>query len=129
MDFATNKNFSYLNLNVRFSCTKIYTRISLIGVKILRGIATSPHNFSIGITISTLGKYTAVAYSTSTDSDDFDHLASFDMGSSFWVCDNLATRHIWKNKALLTGELVPSIFEIGSATGTLTPTLIGSVIL
>ena len=29
----------------------------------------------------------------------------------------------------LTGDLVPSIFEVGSATGILTPTLMGTVIL
>ncbi len=77
--------------------------------------------------MSTLGKSTVLAYSTSTHSDDFNQLASFDMDSSFWVCDNLATGHICKNKALLTGELVPSIFEISSATGTLTPNLMGTI--
>ncbi len=128
-DFVTYKNFSYLNLNVRFSCTKIYTRISLIGAKVLREITTSPHNFSVGRTISTLRKSTVGAYSTSTDSDDFNQLASFDKDSSFWVCDNSATGHICKNKALFTGERIPFIFEIGSATGTSTLTLMGTVIL
>jgi hypothetical protein len=94
VDFLTKKNFSYLNLNARSLCTKIYTRISLVRVKFLREITTSLHNFSVGRVISTLGKLIAVAYSTSTDSDDFDQLASFDTDSSFWVCDNSATRHI-----------------------------------
>ncbi len=64
-----------------------------------------------------------------TDSDDFDQLASFDTDSSFWVCDNLATGHIYNNKALFMRELIPSIFDIGSATGTQMPTLMGTVIL
>jgi hypothetical protein len=56
-------------------CTKIYMRDSLVGVKFLREITTSSHNFSVVRTILTLGKLTAVAYSTSADSDDFNQLA------------------------------------------------------
>jgi len=33
------------------------------------------------------------------------------------------------NKSLFTGDRVPSIFEVGSATGISTPTLMGTVIL
>ncbi len=56
-------------------------------------------------------------------------LSFFDTDSSFWVCDNSATGHICKDKSLFTGDLVPSIFDIGSATGILTPTLMGTVTL
>jgi hypothetical protein len=34
-----------------------------------------------------------------------------------------------KDKSLFTGDLVPSIFEVGSATGILTPTFMGTVTL
>jgi hypothetical protein len=63
------------------------------------------------------------------DLTDFDPLSSFDMDSSFWVCGNSATGHICNNKALFADELVPSIFQVGSATGILVPNLMGTVIL
>jgi hypothetical protein len=63
------------------------------------------------------------------DISTLDPLLSFDMDSSFWVCDNSATGHICNNKELFTDELVPSIYEIGSATGILMPTLMGTVTL
>jgi hypothetical protein len=53
----------------------------------------------------------------------------FDTDSSFWVCDNSAMGHICNNKELFTDELVPSIYEVGSATGISTPTLMGTVTL
>jgi hypothetical protein len=53
----------------------------------------------------------------------------FDTDSSFWVCDNSATGHICNDKSLFSGELVPSIYTVGAATGTSEPTLIGTVIL
>jgi hypothetical protein len=43
-------------------------------------------------------------------------LSSFDKDSSFWVCDNSATGHICKDKSFFTGDLVPSMFVIGSPT-------------
>ncbi len=52
-----------------------------------------------------------------------------DTDSSFWVCDNLATGHICNDKSLFSGELVPSIYVVGAATGTSKPTLMGTVIL
>ena len=54
---------------------------------------------------------------------------SFNSDSSFWVCDNSATGHICNDKSLFTDDLVPSIYEIGSATGVLAPTVMGSVTL
>ena len=42
----------------------------------------------------------------------------FDTDSSFWVCDNSATGHICNDKSLFSGELVPSIYIVGAATGT-----------
>ncbi len=53
----------------------------------------------------------------------------FDTDSSFWVCDNSATGHICNNKSLFSGELVPSIYIVGAATGTRELTLMGTVIL
>ena len=69
------------------------------------------------------------AHSTLAASAQLSDLSFFDTDSSFWVCDNSATGHICKDKSLFTGDLVPSIFEVGSATGILTPTLMGTVIL
>jgi hypothetical protein len=45
------------------------------------------------------------------------------------VCDNSRTGHVCKDKALFIGDLVPSIYEIGSATGTTVPNLMGTVTL
>ncbi len=53
----------------------------------------------------------------------------FDTDSSFWVSDNLASRHICNNKSLFSGELVPLIYIFGAATGTTEPTLMRMVIL
>ena len=64
-----------------------------------------------------------------TDLSNLDPLSSFDTDSSFWVCDNSATGHICNTKELFSDELVPSIFEVGSATGISTPTLMGTVTL
>jgi hypothetical protein len=69
------------------------------------------------------------AHSTLAASAQLSDLSFFDTDSSFWVCDNSATGHICKDKSLFTGDLVPSIFEVGSATGISTPTLMGMVIL
>ena len=87
-----------------------------------------PHIFSIAKTPSTFGNL-VFAYSTLIVQDKFDQLSLFDTDSSFWVCDNSATGHICKDKALFTGDLVPSIYEIGSATGISNPTLMGTVTL
>jgi hypothetical protein len=57
------------------------------------------------------------------------NLSFFSTDSSVWVCDNSATGHICKDKSLFTGDLVPSIFKVGSATGILNPTLMGTVTL
>ncbi len=52
----------------------------------------------------------------------------FDTNSSFWVCNNSATGHICNAKLLFSGQLVPSIYMVGAATGHSEPTLIGTVI-
>jgi hypothetical protein len=54
-------------------------------------------------------------------------MTSFDTDSSFWVCDNFATRLICNDKTLFIGDLVPSIYIVGAAMGTLEPTLMGTV--
>jgi hypothetical protein len=54
-------------------------------------------------------------------------MTSFVTDSSFWVCDNLATGHICNDKMLFIGDLVPSIYIVGAATGSLEPTLMGTV--
>ncbi len=73
--------------------------------------------------------FTIAAYSTLAASSQLNGLSFFDTDSSFWVCNNSATGHICKDKSLFTGDLVPSILKVGSATGISTPTLMGTVIL
>ncbi len=53
----------------------------------------------------------------------------FNTVSSFWVCNNLATGHICNIKSLFSGEMVPSIYIVGAATGKTEPTLMGAVVL
>jgi hypothetical protein len=53
----------------------------------------------------------------------------FDTDSSFCVCDNSATRHLYNDKSLFSGELVPAIYIVGAAMGTSKPTLMGTVFL
>ncbi len=69
------------------------------------------------------------AYLTITAMAQLSNLSFFDTDSSFWVCDNSATGHICKDKLLFTGDLVPSIFKVESATGILNPTLMGTLTL
>jgi hypothetical protein len=57
------------------------------------------------------------------------NLLFFDTDSSFWVYVYSATGLICKDKSLFTEDLLPSIFKVGSGTGTLTPTLMGTVTL
>ncbi len=56
-------------------------------------------------------------------------ISFFDTDSLFWVCNNSATGHICNDKSLVSGELVPSIYIVGTATGTSEPTLMGTVVL
>jgi hypothetical protein len=67
------------------------------------------------------------AYLTFAAMTQLSNLSFFNTDSSFWVCDNSATGYICKDKSLFTGDLVPSIFNVGSATGISTPTLMGTV--
>jgi hypothetical protein len=68
------------------------------------------------------------AHSTFTEGQ-ISSLSSFDTDSSFWVCDNAATGHICKDKSLFTGDLIPSIYEVGTAAGKSIHTLMGTVTL
>ena len=56
-------------------------------------------------------------------------LSFFDTDSSFWVCDNAATGHICRDKSLFSGDLVPLIYEVSTANGIDSPTLMGTIIL
>jgi hypothetical protein len=54
-------------------------------------------------------------------------MISFDTDSLFWVCDNVATGHICKDKSLFSGDLVPLIYIVSTANEIDSPTLIGNV--
>jgi hypothetical protein len=56
-------------------------------------------------------------------------MSFFNTDSSFWVCDNSVTGHVCNDKSLFSGELVPSIYIVGAATGISEPALMGIVIL
>jgi hypothetical protein len=51
------------------------------------------------------------------------------MDSLFWICNNSATGHKCNYRTFSSGELVPSVYEVGLATGTSTPNLMGLVVL
>ena len=77
-------------------------------------------------TIPTLNGFTIFAYSTLASVHE-NTTTSFDMDSSFWVCDYSATGHICKDRTLFIGNSVPSIYIVGAATGTSEPTIMGTV--
>jgi hypothetical protein len=95
----------------------------------LREFRKHLHKFFVQETIDCVHAFTVIAHTMMTDLLTLDPLSSFDTDSSFWVCNNSAMGHICNNKMLFTDELIPSIFEVGSATGISTPTLMGTVTL
>ena len=76
--------------------------------------------------MDTLNGFTTLAYSTLASVHE-NTMTSFDTDSSFWLCDNSATGLICNNRTLFIGNLVPSIYIVGAAMGTLEPTLMGVV--
>ncbi len=119
----------FVHLNARLSCGKIYKRVSWIWSWILRVIGNATHIFSVCRNESTLQGIPILVYSTLTDSSLLNPLISFDTDSLFWICDNSATGHVCNDRTFFSRELVPSIYDVGSATGTSTPTLMGLVVL
>ena len=95
----------------------------------LREFGKRLHKFFSRETLDYVHAFTNLTQTTIADRLTHDPLSSFDTDSSFWVRDNSATGHICNTKTLFTNELVPSIFEVGSATGILTPTLMGNITL
>jgi hypothetical protein len=112
-------------LTVRNSCVDLYSWLFMF----LREFRKCLHKFFARETIECVHAFTAIAHTTMVDLLTLDPLLSFDTDSSFLVCNNSATGHICNNKALFTDELVPSIFEVGSATGISTLTLMGTATL
>jgi hypothetical protein len=114
---VTTKNFS-----------NSVSRFSSVALRFLREVPQTPHIFSNPRLPSKFGTL-AFVYLTSTSQDELDQLSSFNTNFSFWVCDNSATGHIFKDKSLFTTDLVPSIYEIGSVTGTSNPSFMGTITL
>ncbi len=121
------QNFSISN--TRHSCVWIYQETSCVRTRLLREIGKVLHNFSFRTTCTWLHAFTVFVHLTLTDLVDCDPLSLFDMDSSFWVCDVSANGHICNSKELFTNKLVPSIYQVGSATGILVPNLMVTVIL
>ncbi len=105
-----------------------FSRIFIFIRKLSSLFLKVPHSISFGTTFTQLHGFTTLAYSTLTQAHA-NTMSSFDTDSSFWVCDNSATGHICNVKALFHGKLVPSIYIVGAATGSLEPSLMGTVLL
>jgi hypothetical protein len=113
-----------------FSCRSMLQRISRImreSVYFLRESLKYFRKINHCDPINTLMGFTTFAFSTLAASVHEKTMASYDTVSSFWVCDNSATGHICNDKNLFTGDLVPSMYIVGAATGTSEPTLMGTV--
>jgi hypothetical protein len=95
----------------------------------LREIRKILHIFLIKKIFTSVHAFTVFAHSTMADLTDIDPPSSFDTDSTSWVFDNLVTGHICNSKVLFADKLVPSIFQVGSATGIPVPNLMGMVIL
>jgi hypothetical protein len=115
--------------NARNSCGILYLRLSCVKVTFLREFGKCLHKFFSCEMLDSVHAFPLLAYTTMADRLTHNPLSSFDTDSSFWVCDNSATGHICNTASLFTNELVPSIFEVGSATGISTPTLMGNLTL
>jgi hypothetical protein len=112
-------------LNARHSCIDLYSQLS----PFLRELRKCLHKFFFRERIECVHAFIVIAHTMMADLSTLNPLSLFDTDSSFWVCNNSAMGHICNNKRLFTDELVPSIFEGGSATGIFTPTLMGTVTL
>jgi hypothetical protein len=112
-----------------FSCKFMIQRISLVlreSVQLLREFLMHLRIILLRDTIHTLNGFTTFAYSTLASVHE-NTMTSFNIDSSFWVCDNLATGHICKDRTLFIGNLVSLIYIVGAATGTSEPTLMSMV--
>jgi hypothetical protein len=100
-------------------------RLHLILREIHRRI---PYTLTFSANRTRLVRFTTIPSSTMTGI--YANATSFfDMDSSFWVCNNSATGHKCNDKTLFSGELIPSIYIVGAATGTSEPMLMGTVVL
>ena len=104
-----------------------FSRIMRESVYLLREFTKYFQKINPRKTVHTLVGFTTFAYSTLASRVNENIMTSFDTDSSFWVCDNSATGHICNDRSLFTGDLVPSIYIVGAATGTSEPTLMGTV--
>ena len=125
-----------IHIFLTFSLTSIFWRISsvmrefsriFIVKRELRKVFGSFPNINPCDSLHKLMGFTTFTFSTLAASLHENTMTSFDTDSSFWVCDNSATGHICNDRTLFTGDLVPSIYIVGAATGTSEPTLMGTV--
>jgi hypothetical protein len=87
-----------------------------------------PHTLTFSANCTQLVGFTTILSSTMTriyaNATSF-----FDTDSSFWLCNDSATGHICNDKSLFSGKLIPSIYIVGTATGTSEQMLMGTVVL
>jgi hypothetical protein len=116
--------------NTVFSCESMipqFSRVMRESINYLRESLKYFWKFNRQDSIHTLMGFTTFALSTLTARMHEKTMTSFDTDSSFWVCDNSAIGHICNDRTLFTGDLVPSIYIVGAATGTSEPTLMGRI--
>ena len=91
----------------------------------------APVKILVGESVGPTVAQTLVTALTTADEDQFGdtRMLAFDTDSSFWVCNNSATGNICNDIKHLHGKLVPSIYIVGTTTGTSSPDLMGPVIL
>jgi hypothetical protein len=86
-----------------------------------------PHMLTFSANCTQLVGFTTIPSSTMSRIYANATSAFFDTDSSFWVCNNPTPGHICNDKSIFSGELIPSIYIVGAATGTSEPMLIGTV--
>ena len=72
-----------------------------------------------------------VSVLSSSQSDDLGNncMATFDIDSAFWVCDNSATSHICNDVKFFKGSLVPADVSVSLAPGVSNQLTVGTVVL
>ena len=116
--YALNESISHFISNARLNAVSSWnTFIEHISGLLASTIIECPENKRV----------LRVNATTNMDDDVDNQMATFDTDSSFWICDNSATGHICKDITLFHGELTPSRFDVGSATGRTSPDLMGHI--
>jgi hypothetical protein len=69
-----------------------------------------------------------MTHHTTSDQTIDKTMTSFNSDSSFWICNSAATGHTCNDKSSFSGNPVPSIYEVKTANGIDSSSLMGTVI-